>query len=139
MDRSAAIGIEPAPPIGGDRASIGDTFALVSGGMSYLFLFSVDAVRAFYGIDESVASKGIGSMSNLLAAAGWSIVHLVQRPDLVARVRAGDRALAERCALESIRLAQRSIMLREVLQPTTVDVGRARASVITPISPLGNS
>ena len=74
------------------------------------------------GIAHDVALVHLGSMSNLFAAVGWSIVDLVRRPDLVARVREGDRDLAERCALESIRLAQRSIMLREVLQSATVEV-----------------
>ena len=74
------------------------------------------------GIARDVALVHIGSMSNLFAAVGWAIVHLVGHRDLVERVRAGDRDLAERCALESVRLAQRSIMLREVLQPTTLSI-----------------
>ncbi len=74
------------------------------------------------GIGHDVALVHIGSMSNLFAAVGWSIVDLVQHPKLVARVRAGDADLATRCALESIRMAQRSIMLREVLQPTSIEV-----------------
>ncbi|MFT5203239.1 MAG: cytochrome P450 [Candidatus Aldehydirespiratoraceae bacterium] len=74
------------------------------------------------GIARDAALVHIGSMSNLFAAVGWSIVHLAGRPELVARVQAGDRDLAERCALESIRIAQRSIMLREVLQSTSVSI-----------------
>jgi cytochrome P450 len=38
-------------------------------------------------------------------------------------VRAGDEDLLERVASESIRMAQRSITLREVLRPVTVDDG----------------
>ncbi|MDW3220891.1 MAG: hypothetical protein R8F63_19990 [Acidimicrobiales bacterium] len=74
------------------------------------------------GIAHDVALVHLGSMSNLFAAVGWSIVHLVQRPAIAAAVAGGDRARAERCALESTRLAQRSIMLREVLTPTEIDV-----------------
>ena len=40
--------------------------------------------------------------------------------DVLARVRTGEPGLAERCALESTRLGQRSVMLRAVLRPTTV-------------------
>ena len=74
------------------------------------------------GIARDVALVHLGSMSNLFAAVGWALVHLVARPDLVERVRNGDRGLAERCALESIRVAQRSIMLREVLRPHVLSV-----------------
>lgn len=74
------------------------------------------------GIAHDVALVHLGSMSNLFAAVGWSIVHLVQRPAIAAEVAGGNRALAERCALESTRIAQRSIMLREVLTPTEFDV-----------------
>ena len=62
-------------------------------------------------------------MSNLFAALGWTLVDLVTRPELLAEVRAGNTELAERCALESIRLGQRSIMLRMVLAPIEVDDG----------------
>lgn len=74
------------------------------------------------GIARDVTLVHLGSMSNLFAAVGWMIVHLVQHPDLLERVRFGDRALAERCALESIRIAQRSIMLREVHRLTTITI-----------------
>ncbi|MEM7140302.1 MAG: cytochrome [Actinomycetota bacterium] len=74
------------------------------------------------GIAHDVALVHLGSMSNLFAALGWAIVHLAQRPESAARVAGGDRSFAQRCALESTRLAQRSIMLREVLQPTKVEV-----------------
>lgn len=73
------------------------------------------------GIAHDVALVHLGSMSNLFAAVGWSLVHVAQRPALAAAV-ATDRGLAERCSLESIRIAQRSIMLREVLRPTEIDV-----------------
>ena len=54
-------------------------------------------------------------MSNLFAALGWAIVDLLEHPDERDRVVAGDTERAEQCALESTRLAQRSIMSRYVL------------------------
>ena len=67
------------------------------------------------GVAHDVVLLHLASMSNLFAGLGWTIVELLARPDLVERVRAGDRPLAEACALESIRVHQRSIMLRRVL------------------------
>jgi cytochrome P450 len=65
----------------------------------------------------------LGSQSNLHAALAWTLVHLLQRPDDLAAVRAGDHALLERYAYESIRFAQRSITLRQALREVEVDVG----------------
>lgn len=62
-----------------------------------------------------------GAQSNLYAALAWTLVNVVQDPGVLAAVRAGDDVLLERCANESIRLAQRSITLREVLRPVDVD------------------
>jgi cytochrome P450 len=59
----------------------------------------------------------LGSQSNLHAALAWTLVNVVQRPALLARIRDGDEALLEQAASESIRLAQRSITLRLVLRP----------------------
>ena len=72
------------------------------------------------GIARDVILVHIGSMSNLFAAAGWMLAQLATHPDVLARVRADEAGLLERCALESTRLGQRSIMLRAVLAPTTV-------------------
>lgn len=72
------------------------------------------------GIARDVVLVHMGSMSNLFAALAWTIVHLVERPAMLARVREGDDALLERCAYESIRLRQRSIVLRRVQQPLTL-------------------
>jgi cytochrome P450 len=67
----------------------------------------------------------MGSQSNLYAALAWTFVNLLLHPELLARVQAGDDGLLEQCANESIRLAQRSITLRQVLQPIEVDAGDA--------------
>jgi cytochrome P450 len=59
----------------------------------------------------------MGAQSNLFAALAWTLVNLLLHPPLLERVRAGDDELLERCAFESIRLAQRSLTLRRVMQP----------------------
>jgi cytochrome P450 len=75
------------------------------------------------GIALDVALIHVASMSNLAAALGWALVDLLEHPTHLARVVAGDADLAQRCALESIRLAQRSIMSRTVLSPVLLDTG----------------
>lgn len=75
------------------------------------------------GIALDVALIHIASMSNLMAALGWALIDLIGRPDIAARVVDGDAGLASRCALESTRLAQRSIMSRAVLRPVALDTG----------------
>ncbi len=75
------------------------------------------------GIARDVILVHLGSMSNLFSALGWLLADVTTRPELAAAIRAGDHALAERCALESTRIAQRSIMLRAVLRPIEVDDG----------------
>ena len=62
-------------------------------------------------------------MSNLFAALGWTIVHLLLHPPALARVAGGDDAFLQGCVLESIRLAQRSIMMRAALATIEVDDG----------------
>jgi cytochrome P450 len=71
-------------------------------------------------VARDVVLVHMASMSNLFAAMAWTLVHLLERPDLLARVRQGDDELLDRCAHESIRLRQRSIVLRRVLQPLTL-------------------
>jgi len=75
------------------------------------------------GIAYDVALIHIASMSNLMAALGWALVDIVGHPARRDRVAGGDEDLARRCALESTRLAQRSIMSRAVLSPVGFDVG----------------
>lgn len=75
------------------------------------------------GIALDVALIHIASMSNLAAALGWALVDLLEHPAQRARVGGGDTDLARRCALESTRLAQRSIMSRTVLSPVVLDTG----------------
>jgi cytochrome P450 len=83
----------------------------------------------FRGIALDVALIHIASMSNLAAALGWALVDLLEHPGHLARVVAGDADLAQRCALESTRLAQRSIMSRAVLSPVELDTGEVSYQV----------
>jgi cytochrome P450 len=69
------------------------------------------------GIARDVILVHLASMSNLFAASGWMLGQLVLHPDVLDRVQAGEPGLLERCALESTRLGQRSVMLRAVLSP----------------------
>jgi len=75
------------------------------------------------GIAGDVVLLHLASMSNLFAAMGWTLADVLLRPDVLARVRGGDDAFVQRCAQESIRLAQRSIMMRATLTTVAVDDG----------------
>ena len=72
------------------------------------------------GAARDVIMLHVGAQSNLYAALAWTLVHVLDDPAVLERVRRGDDAYLERCASESIRLAQRSITLREVLRPIEV-------------------
>jgi cytochrome P450 len=80
----------------------------------------VDEPARTVGIARDVILVHLASMSNLFAASGWMLGQLVLHPDVLERVRDGEAGLLERCALESTRLGQRSVMLRAVLAPTDV-------------------
>jgi cytochrome P450 len=75
------------------------------------------------GVARDVIMLHLGSQSNLYAALAWTFANVLLRPDVLARVRDGDDVLLERCANESIRMAQRSITLRQVLAPLELDDG----------------
>jgi cytochrome P450 len=122
-----------------ERAALDDVVALVANAVQRLdsgpiadeTLFGriVDAWSAeptdsrMRGIALDVALIHIASMSNLMAALGWAFVDLLEHPTHLRRVADGDRDLAQRCALESTRMAQRSIMSRAVLAPVDFDTG----------------
>jgi cytochrome P450 len=76
------------------------------------------------GIALDIALIHIASMSNLAAALGWALVDLLEHPAQLARLRLDDSVFAQSCALESTRLAQRSIMSRTVLSPVDFDTGQ---------------
>jgi cytochrome P450 len=80
----------------------------------------VDEPARSTGIARDVILVHLASMSNLFAASGWMLGHLALHPAVLERIRGGEAGLVERCALESTRLGQRSVMLRAVLRPTSV-------------------
>ncbi len=71
----------------------------------------------------------MGSQSNLYAALAWTLVNLLLHPDVLARVRADEEGVLLACAYESIRMAQRSITLRQVLRTVELDDGVRRYRV----------
>jgi cytochrome P450 len=77
---------------------------------------------AVTGICLDITLIHVASMSNLFAALGWHIVDLVEHPDEADAVRLGDTGVAETCALESTRMAQRSIMARYTLAPFSLEL-----------------
>jgi cytochrome P450 len=60
------------------------------------------------GIAGDVVILHVATMTNLFAALAWTLAMVLLHPS---------NATLEHCALEAIRLGQRSIMLREVLRP----------------------
>ncbi len=64
----------------------------------------------------------LGSQSNLFAALAWTMINLLRSPADLAAVAAGDVALLDRYAYESIRFAQRSITMRQVLRAIEIDI-----------------
>jgi cytochrome P450 len=83
------------------------------------------------GIARDVVLIHLGAQSNLYAALAWTLVNLLLHPAVLARVSAGDDDLLERAASESIRLAQRSLTLRQVMKPLDFDDG-ARSYHLSP-------
>jgi len=96
------------------------------------------------GIADDVALVHIASMSNLFAALGWALIDLFEHPVSRSRVAEGDAVWAERCAMESTRMAQRSIMSRYVVQPVMLDDGKhvyevAPGATIATLLPVTNT
>lgn len=82
-------------------------------------------------VARDVIMLHLGSQSNLHAALAWTFANVITRPELLRRVSDGDDVLLEQCASESIRLAQRSITLRQVLAPLDFDDG-VRSYALSP-------
>ena len=96
------------------------------------------------GVAHDVALIHIASMSNLFAAMGWAFTDLLGDSDAGRRVQSGDSIWAEQCAMESTRMAQRSIMSRYVLEPVTLFDGSRTFEVgpgttIATLLPLTNT
>ena len=96
------------------------------------------------GVAHDVALIHIASMSNLFAAMGWALTDVLGDSDSCGRIRDGDSVWAEKCAMESTRMAQRSIMSRFVLGPVTLSDGSmtfevTRGATIATLLPLTNT
>ena len=74
------------------------------------------------GIARDVVLLHVATMTNLFAALGWTVSQLVLHPDIAHRART-EPELLDRCVTESVRLGQRSIMMRTVLRDCEVDDG----------------
>ena len=95
------------------------------------------------GIARDVVLVHLGSMSNLFAALGWYLIDVATRPEILDAVRTGDRDLTERAAMESLRMSQRSVMMRAVSKPCEIDDGTttyrvARGATLATLLPLTN-
>ena len=75
-------------------------------------------------VARDVTVLHMGAQSNLYAALAWTLINVITRPEILARVREGDDMLLEQCANESIRMAQRSLTLRQVFKPVELNDGR---------------
>jgi cytochrome P450 len=96
------------------------------------------------GVAHDVALVHIASMSNLFAAMGWMLVDLMEHHGDLERIRGGDLIWAEQCAMESTRMAQRSIMSRYVLEAVELFDGSdtfhiAKGATIATLLPLTNT
>ena len=81
------------------------------------------------GIARDVVLLHVATMTNLFAALGWTLAQLALDPRILARVTAGDAQLLERCALESTRIGQCSLMSRTVMNELVLDTGTTRYHV----------
>jgi cytochrome P450 len=117
-DALARIELTLRAVLAGRHASRDDFLATIAGRWQ-----DVAEPERTRGIVGDVVLLHLASMSNLFAAMGWTIVHLLLHPPALARVVAGDDGFLQLSALESIRLAQRSIMMRAALATVSVDDG----------------
>ena len=82
------------------------------------------------GVTGDVVLLHIATMTNLFAALGWTLCLVLLDPVARERVEGGSKpGYLDRCALEAVRIGQRSIMLRSVLKPCELDDGNARLRI----------
>jgi len=130
-ERRAMLGIESLV-----AGVLGERRALAEGDRPQDFLeqitrswSDVDGAERVRGVARDLIVIHMGSQSNLYAAMAWTLIDLLERPELVERVRAGDDELLERCASESTRMAQRSLTLRRVMRPLEIEIDGTRYGV----------
>jgi cytochrome P450 len=108
-------------------------------------LFASDAPAARHArVAKNVMILHLASLANLYASLAWTLVDLLRFPEHRAGVAAEAQAVAARygdgflgdqralgelerlesCAMESIRMAQRSLTLRKVMRPCAVETER---------------
>ncbi len=75
-------------------------------------------------IARDVVILHLASLSNLYSAFAWTMVNLSLRAPLMAR--AAEEGVIDAVAMESIRVAQRSITLRKVMKPLVLEDGVRR-------------
>ena len=91
----------PVDALRSARTQLGDTFTLVSGEDRYLFLFSDEGLRSFYGVAERDASKGLADYRMLLRKFPPELFdgrRTFAHPETIASVRRSDHS-AEHAAL----------------------------------------
>jgi cytochrome P450 len=86
------------------------------------------------GVTGDVVLLHVATMTNLFAAIGWTLCLVLLDPAVRDRIGGADggdtaRGFLDRCALEAVRIGQRSIMLRSVLKPFDLDDGTVTSRV----------
>jgi len=105
----------------------------------------VDGEARVRGITGDVVLLHVATMTNLFAALGWTLCLVLLDAGARARVERGaDRAFLDRCALEAVRVGQRSIMMRTVLRPCAFAAGAteyalAPGVIVATMLPLTNT
>jgi hypothetical protein len=104
----------------------------------------VDEPERSVGVARDVVLLHVATMTNLVAAIGWSIVRGLLEADGGAAIRHSDRAGLDRRSIDAIEAAQRSIMMRTALRPVEVDDGTRvvavdRGTIIATMVPITNA
>jgi cytochrome P450 len=62
----------------------------------------------------------MGSQSNLFAAIAWTMIFALRHPSIVDQIRSDGDSVLDSFSHESIRMSQRSIVLRRVVSPVQI-------------------
>ena len=72
------------------------------------------------GIARDVIVVQMGSQSNLFAAMAWTVIFALRHPSIIDQILSGGDGVLDAFSHESIRMSQRSIVLRRVVTPIEV-------------------